>query len=195
MSVILLNSRVVSYITSVPYGVDGELVENLFMGDNTMDQLLTLMGGLGEIIVSHGVVGTSTDIVQYGSALAAAENYLGTEILTEYEGRWDSAQQQSETAKEIPISGGTFNYFRLRLVDGYPGVSIGSPPSQGAIAMKVAIAVLTQGPDAGIPHDIEVPHQIVTAENVKICEGITYTDGCNVFPEDTVGDENTADIL
>lgn len=216
----------VSYITSVPEGVDGQPVENPFMGYNAMDQLLQLMGGPGEIFVSHGVVGTSTDIVHYGSALAAMENYPGTEILTEYEGRWDSAQQQKETAKalgsfpnvqgifggygesgvvkaldaagkEIPVSGETSNYFRLRLLDGYPGVSIGSPPSQGAIAMKVALAVLLNGPD-GIPHDIEVPYRIVTAENVTECtqaEDAPATEYCNVFPEGMVGDENTADIF
>lgn len=216
----------VSYITSVPQGVDGELVENPFMGYNAMDQLLQLMGGPGEIFVSHGVVGTSTDIVHYGSALAAMENYPGTEILTEYEGRWDSAQQQKETAKalgsfpnvqgifggygesgvvkaldavgkEIPVSGETSNYFRLRLLEGYPGVSIGSPPSQGAIGMKVMLAVILNGPE-GIPHDIEVPYRIVTAENVTECTQAAdepATEYCNVFPAGVVGDENTADIF
>lgn len=216
----------VSYITSVPQGVDGNLVENPFMGYNAMDQLLQLMGGPGDIFVSHGVVGTSTDIVHYGSALAAMENYPGTEILTEYEGRWDSAQQQKETAKalgsfpnvqgifggygesgvvkaldavgkEIPVSGETSNYFRLRLLNGYPGVSIGSPPSQGAIGMKVMLAVILNGPD-GIPHDIEVPYRIVTAANVTECKQAPEepaTEYCNVFPEGMVGDENTADIF
>ncbi len=216
----------VSYITSVPQGVDGQLVENPFMGYNAMDQLLELMGGPGEIFVSHGVVGTSTDIVHYGSALAAMENYPGTEIMTEYEGRWDSAQQQKETAqalgsfpnvqgifggygesgvvkaldavgKEIPVSGETSNYFRLRLLDGYPGVSIGSPPSQGAIGMKVMLAVILNGPD-GIPFDIEVPYRMVTAENVTECAQAAdepATEYCNVFPEGVVGDENTADIF
>jgi ribose transport system substrate-binding protein len=216
----------VSYITSVPQGIDGQLVENPFMGYNAMDQLLQLMGGPGEIFVSHGVVGTSTDIVHYGSALAAMENYQGTEILTEYEGRWDSAQQQKETAKalgsfpnvqgifggygesgvvkaldavgkEIPVSGETSNYFRLRLLEGYPGVSIGSPPSQGAIGMKVVLAVILNGPE-GIPHDIEVPYRIVTAENVTECTQAAdepATEYCNVFPAGVVGDENTADIF
>lgn len=216
----------VSYITSVPQGVDGQPLANPFMGYNAMDQLLGLMGGPGEIFVSHGVVGTSTDIVHYGSALAAMENYPGTKILTEYEGRWDSAQQQKETAKalgsfpnvqgifggygesgvvkaldaagmEIPVSGETSNYFRLRLLGGYPGVSIGSPPSQGAIAMKVALAVLLNGPD-GIPHDIEVPYRIVTAENVTECTQAANepaTEYCNVFPDGIVGDEETADIF
>ncbi len=216
----------VSYITSVPEGIDGELVANPFMGYNAMDQLLQLMGGPGEIFVSHGIAGTSTDIVHYGSALAAMENYPGTEILTEYDGLWDSAQQQKETAKalgsfpnvkgifggygesgvvraldavgmEIPVSGETSNYFRLRLLGGYPGVSIGSPPAQGAIGMKVALAVLLNGPE-GIPKDIEVPYRMVTAGNVIECQQAAdapATEYCNVFPEGTVVDEATADIF
>lgn len=208
----------VSYITSVPNGA-----EHPFMGYNAMSNLIDLMGGEGDIFVSHGVVGTSTDNVHYGSALAAMEQHPGVKILTEYEGRWDSAQQQKETAKalgsfpdvdgifcgygesgcvkalqaagkEIPVSGETSQYFREQLLEGWPGVSIGSPPAQGGIAMKVALAVLLDGPD-GIPMDIEVPYNIVTAENVKVCEEDTYTEGCNVFPPGKVGDEETADIF
>jgi len=214
----------VSYITSVPTLPDGNLAENPFMGYNAMANLLELMGNTGDIFVSHGVVGTSTDIVHYGSALAALENSgAPTKILTEYEGRWDSAQQQKETTKAlasfpdvagifcgygepgcvkaleaagktIPVSGETSNFFRLKLLDGWPGVSIGSPPAQGGIAMKVMMHLILVGPD-GVPKDIEVPYQMVTAENVKVCEGDYAADGCNTFPEGKVGDENTADIF
>lgn len=214
----------VSYITSVPYTPTGELAEHPFMGYNAMAGLLELMGNTGDIFVSHGIVGTSTDIVHYGSALAALENSgAPTEILTEYEGRWDSAQQQKETTKAlasfpdvagifcgygepgcvkaleaagktIPVSGETSNFFRLAMLDGWPGISVGSPPAQGGIAMKVMMHLILIGPD-GVPKDIEVPYQIVTAENVKLCEGEYQVDGCNTFPEGTVGDENTADIF
>ena len=61
--------------------------------------------------------------------------------------------------------------------------------------MKVALGVLQFGPDAGIPHDIEVPFKVVTKDTVKVCEEDTYTEGCNVFPAGVVGDENTADIF
>lgn len=214
----------VSYITSVPTLPDGTLAEHPFMGYNAMAGLLELMGNTGDIFVSHGVVGTSTDIVHYGSALAALKNQSpNTKILTEYEGKWDSAQQQKETAKAlglfpdvagifggygesgvvkalkaegktIPVSGETSNYFREQLLAGWPGISIGSPPAQGGIAMKVMMHLLLIGPD-GVPKDIEVPYQIVTKDNVKVCEGDYYTDGCNVFPPGTVGDEETADIF
>ena len=60
--------------------------------------------------------------------------------------------------------------------------------------MKVLLHVVLVGP-AGVPHDIEVPYTIVTKDNVKECTGNTATAGCNVFPDGTVGDEETADIF
>ena len=210
----------VSYITSKPIGSDIP-----FMGYNAMAALIDMMGGAGDIFVAHGVAGTSVDNVHYLSALAAIEQLApDMNILTEWDGNWDSAQQQKETTKalasnpnvvgifcgygesgcvkslkaankEIPVTGETSQYFREQLLAGWPGVSIGSPPAQGGIAMKVALGVLEFGPDAGIPHDIEVPFKVVTKDTVKVCEEDTYTEGCNVFPAGVVGDENTADIF
>ncbi|GAA1700168.1 sugar ABC transporter substrate-binding protein [Microcella alkalica] len=208
----------VSYITTVPTGA-----EEPFMGFNSMTLLAELMGGTGDIFFSRGIVGTSTDNVHYLSAMAALQNYPDMNVLTEYEGMWSSPVTQTETAAalgsfpnvdglwcgygesgcvkaleaaglQVPISGETSQYFRERLLDGWPGVSIGSPPAQGGIGMKVALAVLLEGPD-GIPFDIEVPYQIVTAENVTVCVDNEYQEGCNVFEPGTVGDESTADIF
>lgn len=208
----------VSYITSIP---DGS--KHPFMGYNSMSALIDLIGGSGKVSYSHGVAGTSTDNVHYSSALAAVKQHPGISIATEYAGLWSSAQQQKETSKmlasfpkiaglwcgygeagcvkalqaaglKIPVSGETSQYFREQLLTGWPGVSIGSPPAQGGIGMKVALAVLLQGPK-GIPANIEVPYKIVTSKNVKVCEKDTYTDGCNVFPAGTVGEEETADIF
>lgn len=208
----------VSYLTSIPDGA-----EHPFMGYNSMTYLAELIGGAGGVSYGHGIVGTSTDNIHYNSAKAALENFPDVSIVTEYEGMWSSSVTQTEAAKvigsfpdldgmwcgygesgcvnalkaagkEIPVSGETSNLFREQLLDGWPGVSIGSPPAQGGIGMKVALAVLLEGAD-GIPLDIEVPYKIVTAENVKVCEEDTYTDGCNVFPPGTVGDEETADIF
>jgi ribose transport system substrate-binding protein len=210
----------VSYITAKPIGSDIP-----FMGYNAMAALIEMMGGAGDIFVAHGVAGTSVDNVHYMSALAAIDQLApDMNILTEWDGNWDSAQQQKETTKalasnpnvvgifcgygesgcvkalkaankEIPVTGETSQYFREQLLAGWPGVSIGSPPAQGGIAMKIALGVLEFGPDAGIPHDIEVPFKVVTKDTVMVCEEDTYTEGCNVFPTGVVGDENTADIF
>lgn len=208
----------VSYLTSIPEGA-----EHPFMGYNSMTALAELIDGKGQVSYGHGVVGTSTDNIHYNSAMAALKSFPDVSVVTEYEGKWSSSVTQTEAAKvlgsfpnldgmwcgygeagciraleavgkEIPVSGETSNAFREQLLAGWPGVSIGSPPAQGGIGMKVALAVLLQGAK-GIPLDIEVPYQIVTAETVKVCEEDTYTEGCNVFPPGTVGDEETADIF
>ena len=212
----------VSYITAAPRDGDGNPT-NSFVGYNTATELAELLGGEGDIFVVRGIVGTSTDQVHYDSALAAFSQYPGINIVTEYEGLWDSATQQTETAKalaafpdvdgiwagygesgtiralqaaglEIPVSGETSNFFRTELLGGWPGISAGSPPAQGGIAMKVAIQILLEGPE-GIPLDLEVPLNWVPADKVAVCTENTYTEGCNVFPEGSVGDENTAEIF
>lgn len=208
----------VSYLTSIPEGSD-----HPFMGYNAMEGLIELIGGSGDVTYSHGIVGTSTDNIHYNSAKAAMAQHSGVNLISEYNGLWDSAQTQKETAKmlgsfpdvdglwcgygesgcvkalqaagkEIPVSGETSQYFREQLLDGWPGISIGSPPAQGGIGMKVALAVLLEGAD-GIPMDIEVPYKIVNGDNVKVCEEDTYTEGCNVFAPGKVEDEETADIF
>ena len=209
----------VSYITGVPTGSDKP-----FMGYNAMNALADMLGGEGDIFVAHGQAGTSVDNVHYLSALGALADYPDIKILTEWDGLWSSSVQQTEAAAalasfpnvdgmfcgygesgcvnalkaagmEIPVTGETSQAFRENILAGWPGVSIGSPPSQGGIGMKVALAVLLQGPD-GIPMDIEVPFPIVTAENIMECgpEG-EFIEGCNLFPTGLVGDEDTADIF
>jgi ribose transport system substrate-binding protein len=208
----------VSYLTSVP---DGST--HPFMGYNSMEALGKLMHGKGNIFDVHGVVGTSTDNIHQEGLQAALKDYPGIHIATTYVGNWNSATVLAGTnkalasfpnvqgmwcgygesgcvkalmavGKQVPVSGETSQYFREQLLKGWPGVSIGSPPAQGGIGMKVALAVLLEGAN-GIPKDIEVPYKTVTAQNVKVCPGDTYTEGCNVFPPGKVGDEDTADIF
>lgn len=212
----------VSYITATPRAEPGNPT-TAFMGYNTAKALAELLHGKGNIFVVRGIVGTSTDKTHYDSALAAFSEYPGIKIVAEYEGKWDSSTQQVETAKalasfpkvdgiwagygesgtikalqaaglKIPVAGETSNFFRLALLGGWPGISAGSPPAQGGIAMKVAIKILLEG-SKGVPQDIEVPMNWVPADRVKVCKDNTYTEGCNVFPAGTVGDENTAEIF
>ncbi len=212
----------VSYITAPPRDEPGNPTTS-FMGYNTAKALAELLGGKGNIFVVRGIVGTSTDKVHYDGAIAAFSEYPGIKIVAEYEGKWDSATQQIETSKalvsfpdvdgiwagygesgtikalqaaglEIPVTGETSNFFRVALLNGWPGISAGSPPAQGGIAMKVAIQILLEGPDSA-PDDIEIPMNWVPADRVKECTENTYVQGCNVFPAAKVGDENTAEIF
>jgi ribose transport system substrate-binding protein len=193
------------------------------MGYDGMVHLAEQLGGKGKIFIARGVPGNSVDATHYAGIQGALKKYPGIDVVAEYVGMWDSSTQQKETrkalaahpdvdgiwagygeagtikalksaGKKIPISGETSNYFRQELRKGWPGVSTGSPPAQGGIAMKVAMYILENGKE-GVPKDIEVPLPWVTADLVKVCEGEQYTAGCNVFPPDKVPDEATAQIF
>ena len=208
----------VSYITNVPKGAS-----HPFMGYNAMSTLLGLIGNTGNIFVAHGVAGTSTDNVHYLSAKAAIKTLAPkVKILTEWNGLWSPAQQLKETTKaltafpkvngifcgygesgcikalkaigkKIPVTGETSQYMREQLVKGWPGESLGSPPAQGGIAMKVMAEILLNGP-TGVPMDIEVPFRGVTAKTAKVCANNVLGPNCNMFVPGSVDPEFSPDI-
>lgn len=212
----------VSYITAPPLPGGGRPTHP-FMGYNSAEWLAKALHGKGNIFVVRGVPGNSVDATHYASAMGAFKNYPDIHVIDTYYGYWDSATQLKETSKalaahpnvqgiwagygesgtikaliakhmRIPVTGETSNYFRWQLTQGWPGVSSGSPPASGGIAMKVAMLLLTKGKNAA-PHDIEIPLDWVTSQTVKVCPGNTYTAGCNVFPRGKVPDEATAEIF
>ncbi|MCL2470176.1 MAG: sugar ABC transporter substrate-binding protein [Propionibacteriaceae bacterium] len=195
----------VSYIT----GARADNPEQAFFGAQTAQGLVDLLGGQGKIMLNRGVAGTSTDIVHYDSAKAVFDQYPGIQIVTEYYGNWDSSVSQQETAKalaahpdidgvwselgedgvvkalqaagmKVPVTGEDTNYFRKMLSQGWPGVSSGSPPASGGIAMKVGLKILADGPNS-VPHDIEINLPYVTTDTAKACPGSEFVDGCNFF--------------
>lgn len=91
----------------------------------------------------------------------------------------------------VPMTGENSAGFRLALADpdmqakGLSGVSAGSPPAQAGYAFKLAMEILTGKRDLE-PMNIEYPLPWVPADEVKVCEGDTYADGCNVFPPEKV---------
>lgn len=100
----------------------------------------------------------------------------------------------------VPITGENANSFRLALADpemqqrGLTGVSSGSPPYQAGYAVKLAMKVLEEG-DESVPKNVEVPLPWVTANDVKICEGDKFEDGCNTFPEGKVPEDFVTEVF
>jgi len=196
----------VSYIT----GARAENSQQAFFGAQTAQALVDLLGGKGKIMMNRGVSGTSTDIVHYDSAKAVFDQYPGIQIVTEYYGNWDSSVSQQETQKalaahpdidgvwselgedgvvksleaaglKVPVTGEDTNFFRKKLSEGWPGVSSGSPPASGGIAVKVGLKILADGPNS-VPKDVEIPLPWVTTETAKPCATLEFVDGCNFFP-------------
>jgi ribose transport system substrate-binding protein len=100
----------------------------------------------------------------------------------------------------VPMTGENSAGFRLALADpamqakGLAGVSAGSPPAQAGYAFKLAMEILT-GQRELAPMNIEYPLPWVPAEAVKVCEGDSYEDGCNVFPPSKVPTSFVSEVL
>lgn len=104
------------------------------------------------------------------------------------------ALQQANPDHLVPVTGENSNGFRLALANpdlkakGFGGVSAGSPPAQSGIAFKMMMEILT-GQHEPYPvgqRNLEYPLPWITADDVVICKGDVFEDGCNTFPEDKV---------
>lgn len=198
----------VAYIT----GARADQPEKAFFGAQTAQALVELLHEKGNIFMNRGVAGTSTDKVHYDSAMEVFSQYPDIKVVAEYNGDWDPSVSQQATAKalaahpdvdgvwsqlgevgvvkalqaaglKVPVTGEDGNYFRKMLSEGWPGVSSGSPPAQGSIAMKIGLKILEDGPKS-VPKNIETPLPWVTTETAKACPGVEFVDGCNFFPNE-----------
>lgn len=197
----------ISYIT----GAKADDPKAAFFGAQTAQALVDLMGGKGNVMMNRGVAGTSTDTVHYDTAMAVFKKNPGIKVVNEFYGNWDSSVSQQEATKaiaahpevngiwsqagedgvikaleaagmKIPVVGENSNYFRKKLSEGWPGVSSGSPPAQGGVAVKLGLKILADGADS-VPKNIEMPLPWVTTATAKVCPGSEFVDGCNFFAQ------------
>jgi ribose transport system substrate-binding protein len=102
--------------------------------------------------------------------------------------------------KLIPIVGEGSNGFRLALADpalqkrGLRGVSSGGTPATAGYAFKLVMEVLTKQRTLNT-HNIEYPLPWVAGEQVRICTGDRFENGCNVFPASKVPDTFFTEVL
>ena len=96
--------------------------------------------------------------------------------------------------EQLPIvvgEGG--NGFRLALADpelramGLDGVSSGGLPAEGAFGFKLLMEILRGEREMDFRR-VAYPLPWVPADEVEICEGDRFEDGCNTFPRDKVPD-------
>ena len=197
----------ISYIT----GAKADDTKAAFFGAQTAQALVDLMGGKGNVMMNRGVAGTSTDTVHYDTAMAVFKKNPGIKVVNEFYGNWDSSVGQQEATKaiaahpevdgiwseagedgvikaleaagkKIPVVGENSNYFRKKLSEGWPGVSSGSPPAQGGVAVKLGLKILAEGAKS-VPKNIEMPLPWVTTKTAKVCPGAEFVDGCNFFAQ------------
>jgi ribose transport system substrate-binding protein len=103
--------------------------------------------------------------------------------------------------EKLPIIVGEgSNGFRLALADpemrkrGLDGVSSGGTPAEAAFGFKLMMEVLTK--QRTMPfRRVAYPLPWVTADEVKICTGDRFENGCNAFPRDKVPDSFFVTVL
>jgi ribose transport system substrate-binding protein len=101
---------------------------------------------------------------------------------------------QAAGRQKLPIvigEGG--NGFRLALADpemrrkGLNGASSGGTPAEAAFGFKLMMEVLTKQRTMSFRR-VAYPLPWVTADEVKVCTGDRWENGCNTFPKDKVPD-------
>jgi ribose transport system substrate-binding protein len=187
-------------------------------GANTAQWMANQMGGKGEVVINHGVAGTTVTKVYDEQALGVFKRYPGIKIVGDFYGNWNDSVSQEEVAKIlaahpnidgiwnvdgsygalqavvngrpdrlVTIAGQSNNGYRLMIADpaaqakGLKGVSSSAGPAVGPYAFKVMMEVLT-GKMKLDKHNVEYPLPWVEPQDVKICKGDMFADGCNTFP-------------
>ncbi|QEX18374.1 sugar ABC transporter substrate-binding protein [Hypericibacter terrae] len=102
--------------------------------------------------------------------------------------------------KLIPVTGENSNGFRLAIANpdlqarGLQGTSSGSPPATSGYAFKLMMELLTKKRTLDT-HNIQYPLPWVPADQVKLCPGDKFENGCNTFPEGKVPDSFVTEVF
>ena len=191
-------------------------------GANSAQWMVNQMGGKGEVVINHGVAGTSVTKTYDAEAVAVFSKYPGIKVVGEFYGNWNDATSQEGVSRIlaahpnlnaiwtvdgtygsleavmknrpnqlVTISGQSNNGYRLLIANkamqekGLKGLSSSSGPAVGPYAFKVMMEVLT-GKLKLEHHNVQYPLPWVPYQDVKMCSGDRFVDGCNAFPEGKV---------
>lgn len=188
-------------------------------GANSAQWMVNEMGGKGEVVINHGVAGTSVTKVYDEQALHVFGKYPGIKIVGEFYGNWNDALSQEGVSKILAahpnlgaiwtvdgtygsleavmknrpdrlvvIAGQSNNGYRLAIGNpalqskGLKGVSSSAGPAVGPYAFKAMMEVLA-GKQKPAGHNIEFPLPWVPYQDIKMCSGERFENGCNVFSD------------
>lgn len=191
-------------------------------GANSAQWMVNQMGGKGEVVINHGVAGTSVTKTYDAQALKVFGKYPGIKVVGEFYGNWNDATSQEGVSRIlaahpnlsaiwtvdgtygsleavmknrpnqlVTIAGQSNNGYRLLISDkamqdkGLKGLSSSSGPAVGPYAFKVMMEVLT-GELKLAHHNVQYPLPWVPYQDVKLCSGDSFVNGCNAFPEGKV---------
>jgi ribose transport system substrate-binding protein len=138
----------------------------------------------------YGNWNDATSQEEVGKILAAHPNVDG---IWTVDGTYGSLQAviNARPNRLVTIAGQSNNGYRVEIGDpalqakGLKGVSSSAGPAVGPYAFKLEMEVL-HGKKKLSSHNIEYPLPWVEPQDVKLCKGDSFVDGCNVFPADKV---------
>jgi len=155
-------------------------------------QLLNVFGKYPAIKVIQFYGSWNDAISQEAMAKILAAN-PNIDAVWSKDGNWGVLQalMQHRPNRLAVMSGQSNNGYRLAMADkanqekGLIGLSAGSGPAIGPYAFKVMMEVLT-GELKPTEHNISYPMPWVPYNEVKVCTGDSFVNGCNVFPSTKV---------
>lgn len=70
-------------------------------GSNIAQWIVNELKGKGEVVLNHGVAGTSNTVINDEQAMKVFKQYPGIKIVAEFYGNWNDATSQQEMAKAL----------------------------------------------------------------------------------------------
>ncbi|CAM5788695.1 sugar ABC transporter substrate-binding protein [Castellaniella caeni] len=107
------------------------------------------------------------------------------------DGEFGALQAMIDAKRIVPLVGGTTNGFRLALLNpnlvkkGLKGATSYSAPAQSGYTFKLMMQILT-GKTKLAPGNYQYPLPWANQDELKMCKGGDFVDGCNTLPEGVV---------
>ncbi len=170
------------------HGVAGTTVTNTY--DEQAYGVFKKYPGIKIVGDFYGNWNDATSQEEVAKILAAHPNIDG---IWSVDGSYGSLQAviNGRPDRLVTMAGQSNNGYRLAIADpamqakGLKGVSSSSGPSVGGYAFKLMMEVVT-GKTKLEQQNVEFPLPWVEPQDVKVCPGEDFVDGCNTFPADKV---------
>lgn len=199
----------ISYITSGPGENTAQYLVNVLKGKgkifmargvpgNSVDDrhyqgaryIFDKYPGIKVVDTYYGKWDNAINQKETAAALAAHPDVDG--IWSE-DGEFGALQAMIDAKHVVPLVGGTTNGFRLALMnptlvkEGLRGTTSYSAPAQSGYAFKLAMQILT-GKTKLPPGNYQYPLPWASQDELKLCKGGEFVDGCNTLPVGMVPD-------
>jgi ribose transport system substrate-binding protein len=172
----------------INHGVAGTALTKLYD-----EQALGVFHKYPDIKIVAEFYGNWNDAVSQQAVSKILAAHPNIDAIWTVDGTYGSLQavMQHRPDRLVVIAGQSNNGYRLDIADpglqkkGLKGVSSSAGPAVGPYAFKVMMEVLT-GKIKPETHNIAYPLPWVPYTDVKMCDGDSFVNGCNVFPADKV---------